>query len=353
MISNGISLVIFCYNSAKRIEKTLNRIIGQKFIKEINWEIVIVDNNSTDDTLRVTEKYWSSAGCSVPFRFVTEKKQGLSYARLTGIKSAAYDIVAFIDDDNRIFDNWVETAYEFMNSYPQAGLCGGQTFPDYENPPGEWFEQVKHTIAIGKQGNGIEDVTEKRKFVWGAGALIRRSLVLKAIDLGFSNITASRVPNFLGGGDDWELACIIRALKAKIYYNEELKLYHYIPASRTTWEYIRRNTRGYGYSSLLFDVYEWYIQGKYLQWPAWCLWIRQMVSFIKPSIKYGFLLPFIGSFPKGSPKAMKLEYIKGRFKAITGMRFSDYSRSISSMKKFFGNLGDKTALSTAIVSKSL
>ena len=352
MNPGGISLVIFCYNSAKRIEKTLSHIIHQNFTREINWEIVVIDNNSTDDTLAVTEKFWSSAGIKAPFKIVSEKQQGLSYARLRGIKEAAYDIIAFIDDDNRLFDNWVETAFEFMNRHPDAGLCGGQTFPDYEVSPGEWFEHVKHTIAIGKQGTGIEDITDKRKFVWGAGALIRRSLVLKAIDLGFNNITASRVPNFLGGGDDWELACIIRALKAKIYYNEQLKLYHYIPASRTTWMYIRKNTRGYGYSSLLFDVYEWYIHGKYLPWPAFWLWIRQMISFIKPSVKYGFLLPFIGLFPEGSPKAMKLEYIKGRFNAITGMRFSDYSRSISSMKLFFGNLNVKAAISIETVSKT-
>ena len=52
----------------------------------------------------------------------------------------------------------------------------------------------------------------------------KASLIIKAIELGFSNITSSRVPNFLGGGDDWELACIIRAMNKKIYYNESYNM---------------------------------------------------------------------------------------------------------------------------------
>jgi len=338
MLTNGISLVIFCYNSEKRIEETLRHIANQKFTKAITWELVVVDNNSTDQTLIVTERAWKDLRCSIPFRIVSEKKQGLSYARLAGIKAAAYEIVAFVDDDNRLFDDWVEIAYEFMSSHPEVGLCGGQTFPDYEITPGPWFEKVKHTIAVGQQGTGIEDITEKRKFVWGAGAIIKRSLILKAVDLGFSNITASRVPGFLGGGDDWELACIVRAMHAKIYYNEQLKLYHYIPAGRTSWEYIRKNTRGYAYSGLLFDVYEWYMKGKYLRLPAFWLWLRQIVSFVKPLAKYGLQLFSIGLYSEGSETALKLENVKGRLMAITRTSFFTYSKSVAEMKKFFLNL---------------
>ena len=338
MLANGISVVVFCYNSEERIEETLKHIALQKFTKKIEWELVVVDNNSTDDTLIVTEKYWKTLGCDTAFRIISEKKQGLSYARLTGIKAASFEIVAFVDDDNRLFEDWVEIAFDFMSHHHEIGLCGGQTFPHYEVTPQPWFENVKHTIAVGEQGTGIEDITEKSKFVWGAGALIKKSLVIKAIELGFINITSSRVPNFLGGGDDWELACIIRAMKMKIYYNERLKLYHYIPVSRTQWEYIRKNARGYGYSSLLFDVYEWYINGKYLHLAAFWLRLRQMVSFIKPLVKYNILLLFISLFPKGSHLAMKLEYVRGRLKAITETNFSSYAKNISSMKKFFSSL---------------
>jgi glycosyltransferase involved in cell wall biosynthesis len=338
MIANGISLVVFCYNSEKRIEETLMHIARQKFTKKIAWELVVVDNNSTDHTLIATEKAWKTLGCEITFRIISEKKQGLSYARLAGIKAAAFEIVAFVDDDNRLFENWVETAFEFMNDHSEIGLCGGQTFPQYELIPEPWFEQVKHTIAVGEQGKGIEDITDKRKFVWGAGAVIKKSLIIKAIELGFSNITSSRVPNFLGGGDDWELACIIRAMNKKIYYNDQLKLYHYIPASRITWGYIKKNARGYGHSSLLFDVYEWFIQGKYLQLPVFWLWVRQIGSFIKPLLKYGVVLFFINLFPKGSSFAMKLEYVAGRLKAITGTGFTSYAKSISSMKNYFINL---------------
>ena len=338
MFEKGISLVIFCYNSGKRIEETLKHIVNQKFSENISWEVIAVDNNSTDRTLEVTENAWRLLNCKVPFRIVSEEKQGLSFARMKGIQTARYEIVAFVDDDNRLFEDWVQQAYDFMIDNPDAGLCGGQTFPDYETEPGTWFDQVKHTIAIGEQGKGIEDITNTRKFVWGAGALIRKSVIVKAIELGFNNITKSRVPNFLGGGDDYELACVVRAMQAKIYYNEHLKLFHYIPVSRTSWEYIRKNAQGYGYSSLLFDVYEWYINGKNLNLPGFLLWLRQMVSFIKPLLTYGFSLMNINSYPKGDPRAMKLEYIKGRLKAFFTTGFTSYSKSVSAMKNFFFNI---------------
>ena len=334
----GISLIIFCYNSEKRIKKTLEHIVNQKFTKEFAWEIIIVDNNSTDQTLKVTEQVWDSMNCSIPFQIVSEKKQGLSYARLKGIQSASYEIVAFVDDDNRLFEDWVEKAYDFLMNNPSVGLCGGQTFPHYEIDPQPWFEQVKHTIAVGDQGIGIEDITDKRKYVWGAGAVLRKPLIMKAIELGFNNITASRVPNFLGGGDDWELSWVIRAMNAKIFYNEQLKLYHYIPASRITWKYIRKNLRGYGYSSLPFDIYEWFIQGKYLSAKISWIWIRQVLSLIKQLLRYNVLLLFINFFPKGSPIAMKLEYVRGRLWAITGTNFAAYSKNVSVMRKFFVNL---------------
>ena len=114
MHKNGISLVIFCYNSENRIQETLVRIVNQKFTKGIEWEVIVIDNNSTDKTLEVTERVWKSLDCKVSFQIVTEKKQGTSYARLKGIQSANYDIVAFVDDDNRLFENWVEQAFHFM-----------------------------------------------------------------------------------------------------------------------------------------------------------------------------------------------------------------------------------------------
>ena len=338
MLSKGISLVIFCYNSEKRIQETLEHLVNQKFTKEFAWEIVAVDNNSTDQTLKVTEQVWKTLGSGIPFKIVSEKKQGLSFARLKGIQEASFEIVAFVDDDNRLFEDWVEKAFDFMTNSPSIGLCGGRNFPKYEIEPEPWFENVKHTIAVGDQGKGIEDITDSRKFIWGAGALIRKPLITKALDLGFNNITASRVPNFLGGGDDWELSWVIRAMKARIFYNEQLKLYHYIPASRTTWQYIRKNMRGYGHSSLLFDVYEWFIQGKYLSAKISWIWIRQMISFIKPMVRYNILLLFIDSFPKGSPIAMKLEYVRGRLNAITGTGYAAYSKNVSAMRKFYFNL---------------
>ena len=75
MILNGISVVVFCYNSEKRIEETLKHIALQKFTRKIEWELIVIDNNSTDGTVSVTDKIWKTFGCDIPFKIISEKKQ--------------------------------------------------------------------------------------------------------------------------------------------------------------------------------------------------------------------------------------------------------------------------------------
>src|SRR6185437_11337360 len=100
-MSAGISVIICCYNSATRITPTLQHLFNQKGISLSSWEIIVVDNASTDNTCEKAIEIWESFGPGKPdFKVISEPTPGLSAARQKGINEALYDYVLFCDDDN-------------------------------------------------------------------------------------------------------------------------------------------------------------------------------------------------------------------------------------------------------------
>jgi len=338
MNKTGITVSIFCYNSENRITETLQHLSRQKFSTSVDWEILLIDNNSKDQTIKVAEQVWHSCNCAVPFRIVREEQQGLSYSKMRAINEANYDIVVFVDDDNWLFDNYVETAFTFMIQHPEVGLCGGQSIAKYEEMPAEWFDEFKNIIAIGKQGSKTEDVTSDRQFVWGAGSVIRKSAIVKAINYGFKIITTGRKGGKLLAGDDLELSNAIRASNYKIYYNESLILYHYIPGFRVQWPYIKKIYKGFGASSIWLDIYDWEFKKKYTSLPVFILWCRHFLAFVKPLIKFNFLLLFPRFFPMGSKLATQIEYSLGRLRELFSTPYGEYKEKATIVRCFFDSL---------------
>src|SRR5688572_20942184 len=97
----GISVIICCYNSSQRIGETLRHLARQQFPEDFRYEVLLVDNDSTDDTTAVARAIWDKEGpAGIPLRIVEELRAGQMYARDKGVKEAAYDSIVFCDDDN-------------------------------------------------------------------------------------------------------------------------------------------------------------------------------------------------------------------------------------------------------------
>jgi glycosyltransferase involved in cell wall biosynthesis len=284
-ISKGISVIICTYNGEGRIVKTLSHLACQKVGKHISWEVIVVDNNSTDDTAKVVID-----NCQPPMtlKLVRENKRGQTHARSRGIAAASYEYISFIDDDNRVAENWVSEVYRVFEENREIGMCGGRNEPVFEVPPPAWFESVKGCYAVGAQGEETADITETRGFLWGAGMCFRKSYYLNLVSAGFDYHTAGRIGTRLGAGDDSELCMAFIAAGYRLWYVETLRLQHYMPESRITWEYAKGLFSGLGESELLLDVYKNTIQQKKI--PL----IRIYLSLIPYSILYfGWRLAFL------------------------------------------------------------
>src|SRR5262245_41018784 len=102
----GVSVIVCCYNSADRLPETLKHIAMQNVPDSILWEVIIVNNNSTDETEKVAISEWSRYHLSVPFKVVNESKPGLNFARKKGVENAGFSLLLFCDDDN-----WLDEDY--------------------------------------------------------------------------------------------------------------------------------------------------------------------------------------------------------------------------------------------------
>lgn len=250
---NGVSLAICCHNSAKTLPTTLKFIKKQKVPKNINWEVIIVDNGSADNTAEVAKQCWPK-DAPAPLKVVSEPQIGLVYARYKAFEESRYEFISFIDDDNWASPGWVKSVFEVMRNHPDIGACGGFVEPVFESEPPEWFESCKDGYAVGPQGKP-GDITEARGRLVGAGLTIRKDACQQLINLGFSNMLIGHKGNSLLRGEDTELCYALRLAGWKLWYEPGLRLKHYLSSDRLQWRHIRRLRRGGGRASVAFDAY--------------------------------------------------------------------------------------------------
>jgi glycosyltransferase involved in cell wall biosynthesis len=251
----GISIIICCYNSEKRLPETIQHIGKQDIPPVINWEVIIIDNASKDNTRQVAQELCEKYLVNVPFKIVSESNPGLSSARKRGIQESTYEYLLFCDDDNWLASDYVKLAYNIMSDNPQIGVLGGQSIGEYEVSPPAWFVDNAKTFAIGKQGEQSGDITNKKGAVWGAGFIVRKSIFQMLQAKGFEFVLSDRKGEQLTSGGDRELCLVVKKLGYFIYYEEKLVTKHFMPASRFNFEGFLKLSYQNGKSSFVNDVY--------------------------------------------------------------------------------------------------
>ncbi|MEO5910949.1 MAG: glycosyltransferase [Pelobium sp.] len=234
----GISVIICCFNSANRIEQTLKYLLEQQIQDIINWEVILVNNNSNDDTIQISTKFIRNSKVKIDFKIINEPNPGLNYARQAGFKKAQYEYLLMVDDDNWLNNHYLETVYKIMNQNLEIGILGGYGIEKCEVTPPEWFEHYKLSYAVGKHAQLSGDITSTRGDVYGAGATIRKAAFQKLIDLGFETIMTDRSGIQLTSGGDNEICIALKTIGYQIWCDNRLKFNHFIPKERLTENYI-------------------------------------------------------------------------------------------------------------------
>lgn len=131
-----ISVVITTYNRADLLSATLRGLLAQE-AEGVRYEIVVVDNNSTDNTRQVVQSFRAQE--NPVLRYVFEPRQGVSQGRNTGVAAARASIVAFTDDDVVPTPGWVAQIKRAFDEHKQIGFLGGKILPEWQSPPPGWL----------------------------------------------------------------------------------------------------------------------------------------------------------------------------------------------------------------------
>ncbi len=282
-MNGGVSVVICCHNSAKRLPETLRHMAAQQVPKDIPWEIVVVDNASTDDTAETAARCWPSPA-PAPLRVVSEPQAGLSHARIRGVEEARHEIISFIDDDNWASTDWIERVNAIFANHPEIGACGGRIEAACEITPPAWFESLRGNYAVGRQHIQSGDITNTSgTLLCGAGLNLRAAAVQKLLKDGFVFMMSGRKGNRLLAGEDTELCFALRAAGRRFWYDDDLVLRHFIPKARLQWDYALGLMRGMGESSTLFTLYLSALNGPPFDvYPAWKkTWLFQLLKTLR------------------------------------------------------------------------
>lgn len=278
---NGLTFLICTHNGARRLPETLRHLAAQQPVVGLPWEVLLISNASTDDTLIVAPQLWSSLDAPVPLRLLEEPIPGKENALIRGFNEALYECISIVDDDNWLFPDYLAQAAQLMVAHPEIGILGALAHGAFEVQPPAWFKQFEAVYAVGPQAAHKGPLTAPGAYLYGAGSVVRRSawLHLRANDFIFT--TSTKRGKIIVSGEDVELGDALRLAGYQLWYDDRLQLQHFMYKERLTWEYLLRIGQGTASSGLTSLVYYFLQQEptlqlstfrrRYFRWLAWLI----------------------------------------------------------------------------------
>lgn len=228
------SIVIATYNRAADLRETLASLA--RLQPDGPWEVIVVDNNSPDDTRGVVEE--AARSFPVDLRYLFEGQQGRSPALNAGIRIARGSIIATTDDDVRVPPDWLNTAAEGLSRL-ECDYVGGRVMPIWGGPRPAWLPNHggKQWAVIALLDYGAEPIEFGTRVPLGVNMAFARDSFDKA---GLFDPDTGRKAGTLLGQEVREWCIRARRAGVRGFYVPEMVLEHIIPADRLNKRYFRR-----------------------------------------------------------------------------------------------------------------
>lgn len=238
-----VSVIICTYNRCDILPKAIEGVLSQK-CGDIRYEVIIVDNNSTDKTREVCNSILSQGHKNL--RYILETKQGISYARNAGIANARASILAFTDDDVCVTESWVANIKRTFDRHADVDCIGGKVLPEWKGKPPNWLTREHWTpLALLDFGDLPEHIDANDPIcLIGANFAFRR----EAFDhVGLFSPALQRVRGGIGSMEDHELLLRLWQADRKTMYVPDLVVMAEVQAERLTKQYHSKWHRGHGH----------------------------------------------------------------------------------------------------------
>lgn len=237
-----ISAIVCTYNRSRLLAEALSHIVAQQ-ADGLRYEVIVVDNNSTDNTRQVVEGF--TAASRVAVRYLAERRQGVSHARNAAIAAARAPLLAFFDDDVMVARDWLLKIKRRLGAHREVDYVGGKVLPRWQVAPPAWL-LPDNWAPIAAQDYGdrpfVVDSAATRGLI-SANLAIRR----RALDaVGGFRPELQRVRDGIGSMEDQELLERLAHAGFRGLYAPEIVVWADVPQARMTRRYHRRWHRGHG-----------------------------------------------------------------------------------------------------------
>lgn len=241
------TVAIPTYNGEERLPQVLDRLLAQVSVESLRWEVIVVDNNSSDGTARLIERYQTHWPSAFPLTYCLETEQGAAFARQRAVEAAQGTLIGFLDDDNLPAPHWVAAAHAFAQAHPTVGAFGGQVLGDFEVPPPANFERIAPFLALVERGSTPHRYEPSKKILPpGAGLVVRRQTWQQAVP---KRLVLNNKGKAAGlASEDLETLLHIQRAGWEIWHNPEMRIYHQIPRWRLERDYLMTLLRCVGLS---------------------------------------------------------------------------------------------------------
>jgi glycosyltransferase involved in cell wall biosynthesis len=239
-----LSVILCTYNRDKYIYNVLKS-LAENTLPPDQYEIVLVDNNCTDNTRSECDRFVRDFP-DVMFRYFVETNQGLSHARNRGIRESKGDILVYVDDDALVNKEYLQTYTDFFSQQPEIDAAGGPIIPQYETEEPDWMSHFTKPLITGYKhlGDKVKEFP-KNDYPGGGNAAYRASVFEK---VGLFNVELGRKGDSLVGAEEKDIFDKMTTQGMRFYYLPTAILYHLIPEKKLSKDYFDRLTYSIGKS---------------------------------------------------------------------------------------------------------
>ncbi len=244
-----ISVAICTWNRSQLLQRTLERLCELDADDRYSWELVLVDNNSTDDTSQVIDRFADD----LPLRAVRETKQGHSWSRNRAIAESTGDYIVWTDNDVLVCPQWLSAYYDAFSAEPQVAFFGGAIDPVFD-PPGrpDWLESTWgkcHPVYAARDLGRTPVELNENRLPYGANFAVRLDVQREHL----FDPTLGRVKSGMMGEDETHVLRRIVRSGGKGRWVPDARVQHIVPADRATEKYVRSYFVGQGMANVAFN----------------------------------------------------------------------------------------------------
>ena len=230
------SVVICTWNRAALLDRAFYHLQKLQIPKGMEWEVVVVDNNSTDSTNEIIKKHTGP----LPIQSYFEPRQGVAHARNLATQSAKGEWLFCLDDDVEVSSDWFLAYLAATDRWPTAAYFGGVITPRFEVPPARWITENPDLLsgAILSRDLGPEErILVKTEAVYGANIAYRLSIFRT---WHFDSRLGPR-GKVLIAGEETHLQKQLQESGEFGVWIPKSKVQHYVPAQRATLSFVRNH----------------------------------------------------------------------------------------------------------------